>query len=231
MIVSDTTATNTGRSLDAVTLLQNHFQDIGLEKPVFIACQHHILDTILKHVMNDHFGASTNSPNISYPFISIITKKYEELKTSFNNTGKSLQKAENHRWRDDMAFPEHLISCYRIFNSTGNFPKVNFRSLPAIKFRQTAEAACDFICGSWADIWFCDQCFNITDFDNLSEACKGHPKAINSLKKFWSREPTPIPTQPSNISAERAIKVMQELLPLCKSIEKMDIKFILTNVQ
>lgn len=177
--------------------------------------------------MNDHFGASTNSPTISYPFISIITEEYEQLKTSFNNIGKPLQKAENDRWRDDMAFLDHLMSCYRIFKSTGSFPKVNFRSLPAIsnarwnsraiyillafvlipEFRQTAEAACDFICGSWADIWFGNQYFNITDFDNLSEACKRHPKAMNSLK-FRSRDPTPIPTQRSNISAERAIKVM-----------------------
>jgi hypothetical protein len=87
MIVSDTTAANTGRSLGAVTLLQKHFEDMELEKPVFIGCQHHILDTILKHVMNDHFGGSTNSPNISYSFISIITQEYEQLKTSFDNSG------------------------------------------------------------------------------------------------------------------------------------------------
>jgi len=99
MIVSDTTAANTGRSLGAVTLLQKHFQDIGLEKPVFIGCQHHILDTILKHVMNDHFGGSTNSPNISYSFISRIIQEYEQLKTSFDNTGKRLKKAEQNRWR------------------------------------------------------------------------------------------------------------------------------------
>ena len=168
MIVSDTTAANTGKSLGAVTLLQKHFEDIGLQKPVFIGCQHHILDTILKHVMNNHFGEKTNSPNISYSFISIIKEQYEQLKTSFNNTGKALEKAEQDRWRDDMAFLDHLVSCYRYFKSTGNFTKVNFRSLPAIsnarwnsraiyillafilmpKFRQTATAACDFINGS-----------------------------------------------------------------------------------
>ena len=50
MIVADPTAANTGKSLGAVTLLQNHFEHFGQEKPVFIAYQHHILDTILKHV-------------------------------------------------------------------------------------------------------------------------------------------------------------------------------------
>jgi len=150
-----------------------------------------------------------------------------------------------------MAFLDHLISCYRIFKSTGSFPKVNFRSLPATsnarwnsraiyillafilipEFLQTTAAACDFISGSWADIWFSAQCFNLADFDSVSEACKEHPKALKSLKKFWSTEPTPIPMQPSNICAERAIKVMQDLLPLCKSTEKLNIKFILTNPQ
>ena len=65
MIVSDTTAATTGKSLGAVTLLQNHFEHIGQEKPVFIGCQHHILDTILKHVLNDHFGETPTSPNLS----------------------------------------------------------------------------------------------------------------------------------------------------------------------
>ena len=52
IIVSDPTAANTGKCLGAVTRLQNHFEDIGQGKPVFIGCQHHILDTILKHVLN-----------------------------------------------------------------------------------------------------------------------------------------------------------------------------------
>ena len=50
IIVSDTTAANTAKGLGAVTRLQNHFEDIGQEKPIFIGCQPHILDTILKHV-------------------------------------------------------------------------------------------------------------------------------------------------------------------------------------
>ena len=80
MIVSDTTAANTGKSLGGVTLLQNHFEHIGQEKPVFIGCQHHILDTILKHVLNDHFGGTPTSPNLSYPFIAKLTEEYAQLK-------------------------------------------------------------------------------------------------------------------------------------------------------
>ena len=70
------------------------------------------------------------------------------------------------------------------------------------EFRQKAEAACDVISGTWSDIWFSAQFFNPADFDHLSEAYQEHPKALMSLRKFWSREPTPMPTQPSNICAE-----------------------------
>ena len=52
---------------------------------------------------------------------------------------------------------------------------------------------------------------------------------MKTLRNIWLIEPTPIPTQHSNIYAERAIKVMQDLLRLCKSIEKINIKFILSN--
>ena len=118
MIVSDTTAANTGKSLGAVTLLQNHFEHIGQEKPVSIGCQHHILDTMLKHVLNDHFDGTPTSPNLSYPFIARLTDEYAQLKQAFNNTGKLLKKTECDRWRDDMAFLYHLISCYKFFKTS-----------------------------------------------------------------------------------------------------------------
>ena len=150
-----------------------------------------------------------------------------------------------------MAFLHHLISCYKFFKTSQTFPKVNFQSLPALsnarwnsraiytllafilmpEFRQITETACDFIIGSWSDIWFSAQFFNPANFDHLSEACQEHPKALKSLRRFWSREPTPIPTQRSNICAEQAIKVMQDLLPLCTSTERLNIKFLLTNTQ
>ena len=150
-----------------------------------------------------------------------------------------------------MAFLHHLISCYKLFKTFQTFPKMNFQSFPALsnarwnstaiytllafilmpEFRQKAEAAFDFISDTWSDIWFSAQFFNPVDFDHLSEACQEHPKALKSLRKFWSREPTPIPTQRSNICAERAIKVMQDLLPLCRSTERLNIKFLSTRTQ
>ena len=79
IIVTETTAANTRKCLCAVTWLQNHVEDIGQEKPVFIGCQHHILDTILKHVLNDHFGGTTTLPNLSYLFIARLIEEYAQL--------------------------------------------------------------------------------------------------------------------------------------------------------
>ena len=246
IIVSDTAAANTGKCLGTVTRLQNHFGDIGQEKPVFNGCQHHILDTILKHVLNDHFGGTPTSPNLSYPFIARLTEEYAQLKEAFDNTGKLLKKIQCDRWRDDMAFLHHLKIMLKILQNFSDLSKgENFQSLPALsnawwnstaiyallafilmpEFRQKAEAACDFISGTWSDIWFSAQFFNLADFGHLSEACQEYPKALRSLRKFWSREPTPIPTQRSNICAERAIKVMQDVLPLCRSTESLNIQF------
>ena len=199
-------------------------------------------NTILKHVLNDHFGGTPASPNLSYPFITKLTEEYAQLKEAFDNTEKLLKKIKCDRWRDDMAFLHHLISCYKFFKTSQTFPKVNFQSLSALsnarwnskaiytllafilmpEFRKKAEAACDFISGKF---------FDPAGFDHLSEACQEHPIALKPLRKFWSREPTPIPTQRSNICAERAIKVMQDLLPLCRSTERLNIKFLFTNAQ
>ncbi|ESN93067.1 hypothetical protein HELRODRAFT_189670 [Helobdella robusta] len=183
LIISDTTSANTGKSVGAVTRLQKHFVMLGLDKPLYIGCQHHVLDTLLKHVMNDYFEAATTSPNLNYWFISRITEEYQQLKASFDNSGDALKEEEEVVWRDDMAFLHHLITCYRQFKKTGCFPK-----------SAEDQSSCDFISGTWSDIWFSGQVYNE---DNLAAVCKNHSKAIKTLRTFWSVEPTPIPTQRS----------------------------------
>ena len=67
MIVADTTSVNTGKKNGAVVRLQQRFTAKGFDKPLFIACQHHMLDRILRVVMDEEIGESTTSPNIEYP--------------------------------------------------------------------------------------------------------------------------------------------------------------------
>jgi len=59
MIISNTTSANTGKSIGVVTRIQKRFVKLGLEKPLYIGCQHHVVDAILKHVTGDFFDGAT----------------------------------------------------------------------------------------------------------------------------------------------------------------------------
>ena len=240
---------NTGKINGSVSLLQDAFRNKGLEIPQYIGCQHHILDTVLKHVLNKFFHNSTVSPELNYDFILKLTNDYEKLKADFVNNGIELPKTFKERWRDDMAFLQHLIVCYKTYSASGQYPKIDFKALPSLsnsrwnsraiytllafilipEYQQSTKLACDFICGKWGDTWFSSQMYNPSNFKQLSEACIGHEKALNSLKNFWSTKDSPIQSQRSNICAERAIKVMQDLLPYSRCIQSLNVRFILSN--
>ena len=55
MIVTDTTNNNTGKTSDVIKRLMTHFKSVGFEKPLYVGCQHHILDRILKLCLDDFF--------------------------------------------------------------------------------------------------------------------------------------------------------------------------------
>ena len=63
----------------------------------------------------------------------------------------------------------------------------------------------------------------VTIFDSL----KKHKIAHKVFKKHWNKDNTAIQTQRSNIGAEQAFKIMQDMQ--CKSAEKINLKFILLN--
>src|SRR6218665_2857637 len=55
MIISDTTEMNTGHRNGVVAKLQRQFRQKGLHEPQFIGCQHHILDLILRYILESFF--------------------------------------------------------------------------------------------------------------------------------------------------------------------------------
>ena len=83
MIKSDTTNVNTGKYSGVVATLQSCYREIGVSVPQFVGYQHHILDLILKHVMNDILISKTTSPNISHDFVSELVDSYDSLKHKF----------------------------------------------------------------------------------------------------------------------------------------------------
>ena len=73
-IICDTTNTNNEAKSGAVESLKKEFIARKLEVPQYIGCQHHVLDLLLKHVMDNIFGSKTLSPNINYFFVDELIK-------------------------------------------------------------------------------------------------------------------------------------------------------------
>ena len=103
MIVCDTTAVNTGKENGVVVNFQKAMSEKGYEKPQFIGCQHHILDLVLRYIMDFQLGGSTRSPQLPYNFINEITNNYKVLKANYEHDSELLLN-ENPGWRDDFRF-------------------------------------------------------------------------------------------------------------------------------
>lgn len=247
ILISDTTSVNTGKKAGVIVKLQKLFLEKGAEKPTFISCQHHVLDRILRLVMDGELNGATKSPNIEYSFVSELMKNYEELRQQFDNgTEKILDKSG---WRDDMKFLYHLTRVFRFFKEQGYFPLINFQKIPNISnarwnsrailallafiliptTRTTLDKICFFISYQWAEFWFADQKYKNSDFEKLSEILSPYKKALQCLKNHWKQEPSVINIPRSNQCAERAVKVMQDLYAVCRDKSKLSLRFILSN--
>ena len=247
MIVADTTNVNTGRRNGIVIQLQRLFAEKQLEKPQFIGCQHHVLDRVLRLVMDGKLGGNNTSPSMEYPFVSELVKNYDQLRMSFKNGKEDI--AETAGWRDDMKFLFHLTRVFRFFERTEGFPKVKFQKIPNLsnarwnsrailallafillpERRESLREICRFISYVWADHWFTDQMYNADDYHTLSSSLQVHEKALNSVKKFWSQESSRLDIPRTNQCAERAIKCFQDVYDLCKKKENLQLRFILCN--
>ena len=71
--------------------------------------------------------------------------------------------------------------------------------------------------------------FNEKNYEDLLQQVKGTLKAAVCLNKHWSTNPLHLNAQRSNICAERAVKVLQDLYPLCRSTRKLNLRFLLSN--
>lgn len=223
------------------------FEEKGHPKPVFISCQHHVLDRILRVVMDDELQGSTVSPNIEYFFVKDLVSNYDELKTAFSN-GKTEIK-ETGGWRDDMKFLYHLTRVFRYFIETNEVPFVKFQKITNVcnarwnsrailallafilmpQTRSRLRKTCIFICYDWTDHWFSRHSFNAEDFEQLSTALAEYPSGLRCLKTYWITEESPINIPRSNQCCERAIKVLQDLYESCRNKDNLPLRFILSN--
>lgn len=224
---------------------------MSLDPPQYIGCQHHILDLLLRHVMDELLEGKSSSPNICYSFITELITNYEELKNNYKQEEEHI-KAVNIKWRDDMQFLHELGKAFRYYEKHEKFPFINFKTIPPIsnarwnsrailailafilipKYRAELYKVCQFICGAWYDVWFSDHCFREENFEQLNLCLSQFKKAKDCFLRHWVREESKIINQQrSNICAERAIKVVQDIYPFCKNIRTLNLKFIAYNNQ
>ena len=74
MIVCDTIAVNTGRVNGIVQKLKTEMVTRGFDQPQYIGCQHHILDRIVKHVLDFFNPISSTKPTLKYEFVDEVIK-------------------------------------------------------------------------------------------------------------------------------------------------------------
>lgn len=252
MIICDTTAVNTGRLHGIVKLIQDDVLSKGFQKPQYIGCQHHVLDLLLKHVMNFLIQEPTSKPELNYSFIDKLRENYVSLQAHYHQVATDdVNTDENPGWRDDLKFLYELCQAYRQYKTTSRWPRISWKKLPNLhqarwnsraiyaviafflmpEWRRILGTACDFICYEWANAWFKSQHYNEASFNELLTSltktkCK---KAINCLKRSWSVEESLIDIPRSNQNAERAIKLMEGLHANSKKFEFLNLKFIGKN--
>ena len=144
-----------------------------------------------------------------------------------------------------------LCAAFRFHKITGRYPKINWLKLPSLdnarwnsratyalisyflipKWRIALEAPCPFIANAWQEAWFSNQIFKEDVYDNFLQWISqlNFPAALTSFTTHWRSEKFILNIQRTNICAERALKLMEELLQKCKGEKYLTLKFISTN--
>ena len=196
--------------------------------------------------------SATLSPNISYSFVGELTCDYENLKSDFGSqTDRPQLNEETVGWRDDMKFLNHLCHVFNYYERHQIFPSIRFHALPQISnarwnsraifallafilLPQTRTSEFEnlwaFIAGPWCRSWFSDQKDWQSAVDVLKPRLQQYPKALQCFERHWVTSDSVIDgIQRNNQCAERAIQIMEEMFSRCKSAEKLNDRFILSN--
>ncbi len=250
MIICDTTSVNTGRLNGVVVKLQNAMISKGFDKPQYIGCQHHILDRVLKHVLEFFNPTSSTKPTLNYKFVDDVVKHYENLQQSYKPEIE-MEMVENPGWREDFKFLFELCRAFRFFKENGRFPLIKWHKLPSLhnarwnsraiyamiayflipRWRVTLEISSSFIANAWQEAWFSNQRFKDGIYQRLFDAifeleCPG---ALKCLKTHWNLDKSVVDVPRTNIIAERGIKLMEELYQKCKKDKYLNNKFVAKN--
>ncbi len=88
------------------------FVEKGYTSPLYVGCQHHILDRVLRLLVDETYDTSTSSPNMNYEFINNLQMNYMILVEQY--VGECLPpQPTNMGWRDDMQFLFQLCQGFK----------------------------------------------------------------------------------------------------------------------
>ena len=73
--IYDTAAIITGQVNGVVVKIQNEMECRGFTRPQYLGCQHHILDLILKHVLDYFINCKSTTPGFDYEFVRELTER------------------------------------------------------------------------------------------------------------------------------------------------------------
>ena len=92
---------------------------------------------------------------------------------------------------------------------------------------------CNFISTAWSRVWFSNQHYSERNYEDLKSAITevGCAKSLKCFETHWVRDPSLLDVPRSNILAERAVKLMEEVQSKCKTDKYLNNKFINCNTQ
>ena len=219
VIITDTTNVNTGKNNGIVVRLQRTFTLKGFVSPQYIGCQLHILDRILRIIMDEVFLVSQHSPNIEYDFVKEIAKNYKQLKSDYTFDSETCFIVKD-KWNNDMDHFEELVRAFQYFLKEHRLPRIKFRSLPNLsqarwnsrgiycllafflleERRPILQPVCIFIAGNWSKVWFSNHKYNDKVYSLLESDLKnyGCNKALKCLDTHFSKDETRLPISRTN---------------------------------
>lgn len=131
MIVCDTTPVNTGRLNGVVVQIQKEVMRKGFPEPQYVGCQHHILDRILKHVLDFFIQNQSQKPTLNYEFIDEVLQMYVNLQQNYKGEVE-IAESKNPGWRDDFKFLFELCTAFRFYKEQNKLPFIKWRQLPSL---------------------------------------------------------------------------------------------------
>ena len=210
MIICDTTAVNTRKIDGIVVQFQKEMEAHGFARPQFLGCQHHILDLILKKVLDNFVSCRSATPCFDYKFVNDITENYEFLQKEYKYEAE-FNHSQNLGWRDDFNFLFELCEAVQYYKNSGKLPKIKWRKLPPLhsarwnsrasyaiiayfllpKIRQELETAVLFISYPWQNLWFRKQTrFHTDSYDHMLGALTEikYSAALKCFMTHWNKE-------------------------------------------